>query len=73
VKIEGENMDLETFRKSRRMSKRQLAKFLEMGETTLSNYLSGTRRPSLEIGRRIEILTQGEVRIDDLLSVKRRE
>ena len=65
-------MDLETYRQSHKMTKRGLAKFLQISETNLSNYLKGTRIPSLKIGRQIEIRTKNEVRIDDLLNIKRR-
>jgi hypothetical protein len=61
-------MDLKLFIESRNFDQKEFANSLGISPGAISNYIAGTRKPSLEIGRMIETYTKGKVTIDDLLS-----
>jgi len=49
------------------ISKRVLARQLEINESTLYNYLNGTRTPGLEVAAKIVDVTDGHVSYHDLI------
>lgn len=61
-------MDLKTYLELKRILLKDFAEIIGVSPATISNYLNWHRKPTLEIGRRIEKATKGKVTIDDLLS-----
>lgn len=61
-------MDLKTYLESRNITRREFAKMLGVSACTISNYICWKRKPTLEIGRMIEKITNKKVTIDDLLA-----
>lgn len=53
---------------SRRFQQKEFARAIGISPSSISQYLSGLREPSLKIGRMIERYTNGKVTIDDLLA-----
>lgn len=60
-------MQLEVYLESRNFEQKEFAEMVGISVASISNYLSGRRKPSLEIGRKIEQVTNGKVTIDDLI------
>ena len=61
-------MDLKNYLDSRNIPYAEFAKMVDVSPATISNYIHWRRKPTLEIGRRIEKATKGKVTIDDLLT-----
>lgn len=61
-------MNLEEYLDSRRISRNSFAKRVGVTQSAIGNYILGNRLPNLLVGRKIEIETAGEVRIDDLIN-----
>lgn len=61
-------MDLKLYLDSRNLSHKTFAEMIDVHPATISNYINWHRKPTLEIGRRIEKATKGKVTIDDLLA-----
>lgn len=51
------------------IKKKDLAEAVGIRPTTLSNYLSGKRKPSLEIIQKFQKITKGKVTLDDWLKL----
>lgn len=50
------------------IKKKDFAQACDIRPSTLSNYLKGTRKPKLDIARKIEKLTKSKVTIDDMIN-----
>jgi len=61
-------VDLKTYLESRNIERKEFAKMIGVSAATISNYLGYRRKPTLDIGRKIEKATKGKVTIDDLLT-----
>jgi transcriptional regulator with XRE-family HTH domain len=61
-------MDLLLYMRSRNFTQEEFAAMIHVKPSTISNYIHGRRKPTLEIGRRIEKFTKGKVTIEDLLA-----
>ena len=53
---------------SRKLTKKEFGRMCGVSHSAVNNYCLGHRLPNLLIGRTIEIVTAGEVRIDDLIN-----
>ena len=60
-------MKLETYLESRRLSQKEFGHLVKLSQQTLSNYIAGRRKPSLDAAKRIEEATKGKVTMEDLL------
>ena len=58
-------MKLEEYMKSRKMTTNELAKFLNVSYMTVWSWLTGYRRPNLDMAIEIELLTKRVVRCID--------
>lgn len=63
-------MELILWLKQNKMKQKTLAKMLEVSLPTMARIVSKTRSPSLKHAIKILQITHGEVRIEDLLSVR---
>ena len=61
-------MRLEEWRLANNISVKELAAELNLGVTYIYKYLNGTRKPRIELIKEIEILTNGQVTIDDWIA-----
>lgn len=59
--IQGVSMTLKEYRQKYTLSLVQLADKLDMDKAQLCKYLGGSRSPSLETAKKIEVKTEGEV------------
>jgi predicted transcriptional regulator len=60
-------MDLKEYMHARGLNNINMAHLLDVAPSCICNYLAGSRKPRLEIARKIEKVTHGVVKIDDLL------
>ena len=61
-------MDLKVYLESKDISRTKFAKMIGVHPSTITNYISWRRKPTLEIGKCIEVATNGKVTIEDLLA-----
>ena len=61
-------MDLKLYLESRNLTHAEFAAMVGVTPSSISNYICGTRQPTLKIGRAIEKATRGKVSIEDLLA-----
>lgn len=59
-------MDLKTFIELKSISQKEFADALGIAQSSLSNYLRGTRTVPLNVAVKIEEITKGKVKIKDL-------
>ena len=68
IKIEDEMKNLKQYLDENRITYREFAEKLEIQLSSLKNIVYGKRRPSLEVAAKIEDLTNGEIRLRNLLA-----
>lgn len=61
-------MDLKTYLEMKNIKTAHFAEIIGVSTSTIQNYIAWRRKPTLEIGRKIERATKGLVTIDDLLA-----
>jgi transcriptional regulator with XRE-family HTH domain len=54
------------------LKQKDLAEALGIRPSTLSNYLSGARKPPLQIVQKVERITKGKITIDDWIKLWQR-
>lgn len=64
-------MQLPDYLKKHKLTHAQFAEKVNVSQPHIANILSGKRRPSIELAKRIEIVTKGSVILDDLLELLR--
>lgn len=62
-------MQLPDYLKTYSLTHSQFAEKVRVSQPHIANILSGKRRPSIELAKRIEIETGGEVTLDDLIEL----
>jgi predicted transcriptional regulator len=67
IDIHEGSMYLKIYLDSRNFDQKEFANAIGISPGAVSNYISGTRKPTLKIGRMIERYTKGKVTIDDML------
>ena len=66
-------MQLPDYLKKHRLTHSQFAKKVRVSQPHIANILSGKRRPSIELAKRIEIETGKAVMLDDLLALLKKK
>ena len=66
-------MQLPEYLKKHRLTHSQFAEKVRVSQPHIANILSGKRRPSIELAKRIEIETDKEVMLDDLLELLKKK
>jgi len=61
-------VDLKTYLNMKGIMLKDFADIIGVSASAISNYIHWHRKPTLEIGRKIEKATKGKVTIDDLLA-----
>lgn len=60
-------MDILAYLQLYNIKKKDFAEANEIKPSTLSNYIKGTRKPKLDIARKMERNSKGKIKIDDII------